>query len=87
LGTTKQVLSRLSLFRKQGYVTTVPCQNDKRAVNIAVTEAARKPEWNARKNRWCYLPNFLKNLPHTRIETLWNLLKKLYRFDGEEQMI
>jgi len=86
LGTTKQSIKQIiTILENKGYVTTVPCQNDKRAVNIAVTEAGKKAGMECAEKSLVLFTELFKEFTTHEIETLWNLLKKLYRFDGEEQ--
>jgi hypothetical protein len=69
----------------QAFVIMVPSQQDKRAVNVAITQ----PGYQAVIENGQLGLQFFNDLFHEfsleEMETLWNLLKKLYRFDGEAQ--
>ena len=86
LGTTKQSAKQIvSIMQEKGYVSVVPHDRDKRAVNVSIT-----PDGN-RALAETYEPGirFFRSLFHEftpeEMEILWSLLKKLYRFDGQEQ--
>ncbi|OPJ55478.1 MarR family winged helix-turn-helix transcriptional regulator [Clostridium oryzae] len=86
LGTTKQSLKKLiTIIENKGYVITVPSQLDKRAVNIKITEAGKQVIKECDETSIKFLADISKDFSIEEMETLWNLLKKLYRFDGEEQ--
>ena len=86
LGTTKQSVKQLiTLMEANGYVRTIPSRRDKRAVNVIITESGQKAiseDYDLGRN---FLPDLFHDFTLEETETLWNLLKKLYRFDGEEQ--
>ncbi len=86
LGTTKQSVKQLiTLIEKNGYVATVPSQRDKRAVNVVITPAAKQALLVDNEAGLLFFEDLFHEFSQAELETLWTLLKKLYRFDGEEQ--
>lgn len=86
LGTTKQSAKQLiAILEKKGYVITVPSMQDKRAVNIKITEAGKQVMIECSEKSMTFFGKISKKFSIEEMETLWKLLKKLYRFDGEEQ--
>lgn len=86
LGTSKQSAKQLiTNLENKGYIVTVPSQQDKRAVNIKITEFGKQIMVEAAERGIFFLENLFKHFTTKEMETLWSLLKKLYRYDGEEQ--
>ncbi|GFZ33103.1 MarR family transcriptional regulator [Clostridium zeae] len=86
LGTTKQSVKQLiDIMEKKGYIKTVPSTKDKRAINVMITEEGTKVIVKCTENGIYLFADLFKDFSSSEIETLWNLLKKLYQFDGEEQ--
>lgn len=86
LGTTKQsVKQMINILENKGFVHTVPSQSDKRAVNVKITESGAKAMTACAEKSMSFFANLSKDFSIEEMETLWTLLKKLYRFDGEEQ--
>ena len=86
LGTTKQSVKQIiTIMERKGYVVTVPSQQDKRAVNVKITEYGKQVCIEVSEKSIYFFTDVFKDLKTEEIETLWGLLKKLYRFDGEEQ--
>lgn len=86
LGTTKQSLKQLiKIIENKGYVVTIPSQKDKRAVNIRITEAGKQVMLECGERGMTFFADLFKEFTVEEMEILWGLLKKLYRFDGEEQ--
>lgn len=86
LGTTKQSVKQIiTIMERKGYVVTVPSQQDKRAVNVKITEYGKQACMEVSERSIYFFTDVFKDLKTEEIETLWGLLKKLYRFDGEEQ--
>ncbi|MEJ2598310.1 MAG: MarR family transcriptional regulator [Anaerolineales bacterium] len=85
LGTTKQSVKQLiTLIEKKGYVVVVPSQRDKRAVNVEITESGKQIMLEDGLSGIRFFADLFKDFNIEEMETLWSLLKKLYRFDGEE---
>lgn len=87
LGTTKQSVKQLiTILQNKGYVITVPSQFDKRAVNVKITKAGTDAMMILCAEKSMEFFGMLsKDFSIEEMEILWTLLKKLYRFDGEEQ--
>ncbi|AGX43153.1 MarR family winged helix-turn-helix transcriptional regulator [Clostridium saccharobutylicum] len=86
LGTTKQSIKQLiTNLENKGYVITLPSQYDKRAVNVKITEAGTDAMKICAEKSIGFFGKLSKDFSIEEMEILWTLLKKLYRFDGEEQ--
>ncbi len=86
LGTTKQNVKQIiTCLEKKGYVSTIPSQHDKRAVNTKITESGKQVILECGERGMYFFLDLFKDLTMEEMEILWNLLKKLYRFDGVEQ--
>lgn len=85
LGTTKQSVKQIiTILENKGYVLTMPSKSDKRAINVSVTEAGKKATIESGKESTYFFAEISKSLTKEEMEILWMLLKKMYRFDGEE---
>lgn len=86
LGATKQSVKQLiTIIEAKGYAITVPSEKDKRAINVKITESGKQVLLVDAEKGTFFLENLFKNFSSDDLEVLWSLLKKLYRFDGEEQ--
>ena len=86
LGTTMQCVKQIiSIIERKGYVTLAPSRKDKRAVNVHVTALGEKVAWDCAEKSLVLLNDLFKEFSAREMEMLWRFLKKLYRFDGEEQ--
>lgn len=86
LGTSKQNARQLAdVLAKKKYVEIAPSSVDKRAVNITVTEAGFEEVVKSSKFGILCMADLFKEFDESELITLWELLKKLYRFDGVEQ--
>ncbi len=86
LGSTKQTVKQLiMLIEANGYVVTEPSQRDKRAVNVVITEAGKEALLEDGLLGMSFFNELFHEFSVEEIEILWNLLKKLYHFDGEDQ--
>lgn len=86
LGTSKQNTNVLiSNIEKKGYVITIPSARDKRAINVMITESGKQVMLKCGREGISFFANLFHDFTSEELETLWNLLKKLYCFDGEEQ--
>jgi DNA-binding MarR family transcriptional regulator len=84
MGTTKQNATRIiKSLEKKNYITVVPSEKDKRAVNVVLTEAGlhslSKNSKDAKKN---FMTDIFNDFSKEELEILWQLLKKLYSYDG-----
>ena len=85
LGTTKQSVKQLiDILENKGYVVSVPSEQDKRAVNVLVTESGRQAMADCNNTGIKYLEDLFNEFSQEELVLLWCALKKLYRFDGEE---
>lgn len=86
LGTTKQTVKHLiTAIEKKGYVVTVPSKQDKRAVNVHITDSGKQGMIDCSERSLKFFADVFQRFTTEEMEILWGLLKKLYRFDGEEQ--
>ncbi|MEX3747338.1 MarR family winged helix-turn-helix transcriptional regulator [Lysinibacillus xylanilyticus] len=85
LGTTKQTANKLiTSLVKKGYVQTIPSKLDKRSINVEITSEGKIALIACSEKSTYFLADIFKDFNTEEIETLWKLLQKLYRFDGEE---
>ena len=86
LGATKQSVNQLiAIIQKKGFVAVEPNARDKRSVNIILTEAGKQAMLEDGERGMQLFNNLFHEFTPEEMETLWGMLKKLYRFDGEEQ--
>ncbi|CAG9614685.1 hypothetical protein BACCIP111899_03918 [Bacillus rhizoplanae] len=86
LGTTKQTANKLTTsLVKKGYVKTMPSKMDKRSINIEITPEGKKALIACSEKSTYFLADMFHDFTTDEIKTFWELLQKLYRFDGEEQ--
>lgn len=84
LGVTKQNITQvIDSLKKKGFVSVVPSNKDKRAVNVIVTELGIETMVNCGKNSTVdFMAEIFKDFKKNELEVLWKMLTKLYRFDG-----
>lgn len=84
LGTTKQNAARIiKSLEKKKYISVVPSEKDKRAVNVVFTEAGiRSLSKNTKDVKKNFMDDIFRDFNKKELETLWQLLKKLYSYDG-----
>ncbi|GAA3401118.1 MarR family winged helix-turn-helix transcriptional regulator [Paenibacillus hodogayensis] len=86
LGTSKQSVKQLiTILENKGFLLSVPSQQDKRAINVKITESGKQVLLQASENGLFFLEHLFKDFTMEEMESLWSLLKKLYRYDGNEQ--
>ncbi|HBE76247.1 MAG TPA: MarR family transcriptional regulator [Firmicutes bacterium] len=86
LGTSKQSVKQLiTIIENKGYVTLVSSRKDKRAVNINITESGKQVMLECSAKGLNFFGDLFKDFTTKEMELLWELLKKMYRFDGEPQ--
>jgi Transcriptional regulators len=86
LGTTKQnVRQPIAALERKGYVVTVPSEKDKRAVNAQITKEGREIFLSCGRSSLEYFADVFHEFSAEELELLWELLEKLYRFDGKKQ--
>ncbi len=86
LGVTKQNVTQLiKSLEKKGLVTIAPSKKDRRAVNVRLTDLGLETMVNCGSNMTVdFMADVFNGFGEKELETLWNLLIKLYRFDGAE---
>ena len=86
LGTTKQNTKQLvSAMEKKGYISVIPSTADKRAYNVEITEKGQAAFVECFNLGMDFFKGLFHDFSVDELELLWSMLKKLYRFDGEEQ--
>ncbi|MBU3176809.1 MarR family transcriptional regulator [Clostridium estertheticum] len=86
LGTTKQsVKQMITILENKKYIITVPSQKDKRAINVKFTQYGKQISMKVAERGIYFFADLFKDFKKEELEIFWILLKKLYRFDGEEQ--
>lgn len=86
LGSTKQNVKQIvTVMQKKGYVDVIPNTEDRRAVNVIITEIGKQVVYQVSKKGIFFMAQLFKDFSTEELETFWGMLKKLYRFDGEEQ--
>ncbi|MGZ9583170.1 MarR family winged helix-turn-helix transcriptional regulator [Paenibacillus marinisediminis] len=86
LGTTKQSVKQIiTILEKKGYILITPSQKDKRAVNVSITESGKQLMLESTENGIYLLTDLFAEFSSEELEQMWYLLKKMYRFDGEDQ--
>jgi len=86
LGATKQNVTQLiGSLEKKGLVAIVPSKKDRRAVNVRLTDLGLETMVNCGSNMTVdFMADVFNGFGEKELETLWNLLIRLYRFDGAE---
>lgn len=86
LGTTKQNVTQLiNSLAKKDFISIIPSKIDKRSVNVRVTDLGMDIMIKCgREGTINFMADIFKNFTKEEIETLWNLMMKLYSFDGAE---
>lgn len=86
LGTTKQNANRLiAAIEKKGYITVSSSESDRRAINVKLTKLGFSEMVKASEIGMIFLADVFHEFSCDELQSLWHLLKKLYRFDGKEQ--
>lgn len=86
MGTSKQNINRIvANLEKNGYVEVVPSPNDKRAINVKVTDLGKQVMIKCSRVAINFMADVFHEFTQNELETLWSLLKKMYRFNGEKQ--
>lgn len=85
LGSTKQSARQiLSNLEQKGYIITISNDKDKRAKNSIITDLGNKIMEEYYNVGDVFLKTMFADFSTEELELLWNLLKRLYQFDGEE---
>jgi DNA-binding MarR family transcriptional regulator len=87
MGTTKQSAKQIvDIMAKKQYLSTSPSERDKRAVNVAITPQGEQIIRTCSERNNEFVADIFQEFTTEDLETLWALLKKLYRFDGTAQV-
>lgn len=84
MGTTKQNVTQIiKSLEKKGYVHIESSRKDRRSVNIVISETGKQAMIKCGENGSINLmADLFRNFTEDEIDTLQNLLNKLYAFDG-----
>ena len=86
MGTTKQNVRQLvSAMERKGYVSVLASDTDKRAYCVEMTEEGQRVFVDCYMRGMSFFEKIFHEFSENELEVFWNMLKKLYRFDGEEQ--
>lgn len=86
IGTTKQNIRQIiNVLEKKNYIEINKSENDKRSINVKVTELGIQEAINFSVPGIMFMADIFKDFSENELKILWNLLKKLYSFDGEAQ--
>ena len=86
MGTTKQSAKQIvDALERKGYLSVEPSEQDRRAVNITVTQEGQDAFRTCSERTDEFLADIFRGFSAEELETLCLLLQKLYRFDGAEQ--
>lgn len=86
MGTTKQSAKQIvDAMERKNYLSVVPSEQDKRAVDITITSEGKQAFQVCSERTDEFLANIFHNFTTEDLETLFTLLQKLYCFDGIEQ--
>jgi DNA-binding MarR family transcriptional regulator len=84
LGATKQNITQvIESLKKKEFVSIIPSVQDKRAINVIVTELGIEAMVNCGKNSIVdFMAEIFKDFKKEELEVFWRMLIKLYSFDG-----
>ncbi|WP_077611717.1 MarR family winged helix-turn-helix transcriptional regulator [Clostridium sp. Marseille-P2415] len=83
LGTTKQSVKQIvDVMEKKKYLSVMPSERDKRAVNITITAEGEKAFKTCSESTDVFLADIFHDFTTEDLELLCTFLKKLYSFDG-----
>jgi len=86
LGTTKQNVKQLvTALEKKNLITMKSSDTDKRAYTVEITEHGKEVLIESNERGMSLFAELFKDFSIDELETFWGLMKKLYRYDGEEQ--
>lgn len=86
MGTSKQNAKQIvDALEKKGYLSVAKSEQDKRAVNVTITQEGQKAFQLCSERTDIFLAAIFDGFTTQELETLCSLLQKLYRFDGAPQ--
>lgn len=87
LGTSKQNCKQLvDALTKKGFVEINPNSSDKRAYSITVTPSGLAETQKCSAIGMLLFADIFSGLTSHDLSVLWDLLKRIYRFDGNEHL-
>jgi len=85
-GTTKQNVKQLVMvLEKKNLIAMKSSEKDRRAYTIEITELGKEVLIQSNERGMSFFAEIFKDFSIDELETFWSLMKKLYRYDGEEQ--
>lgn len=85
LGTSKQTANKLvNSLKVKNLIEIHNNENDKRAINLTITIKGQKILVDSSKKNIMFLGEVFKDFSAEELSVLWNLLKKMHEFDGQE---
>ncbi|PHB15349.1 MarR family transcriptional regulator [Bacillus pseudomycoides] len=88
LKTSKQSAQKLIVnLENKGYLITKPSKRDKRAINVEITELGKKIMMECGEKAVCLMADIFNEFTTEELEVLWNLLKRLYGTNNEEEQV
>jgi DNA-binding MarR family transcriptional regulator len=86
LGTSKQNVKQIvTIIERKGYVVITSSESDKRSYNVKITESGKQVLFECSERGMIFFEDVFKDFSKEELELLWNFLKRIYRFDNEEQ--
>ncbi|MFV0393207.1 MAG: MarR family winged helix-turn-helix transcriptional regulator [Coprobacillaceae bacterium] len=86
LGNTKQSTKHIiDILKKKGYVSVVPSEKDKRAINITISDLGMEILKYTTSKGNTFLEKLFNSFTYEEVHKLWQLLGKLYAYDGDQQ--
>jgi DNA-binding MarR family transcriptional regulator len=86
MGTTKQNIKQLvNAIEKKGFIKIIPSETDKRAYSIEINEERKGDFVECYMHGMGFLEEIFKGFTESELEIFWEMLKRLYCFDGEAQ--
>jgi DNA-binding MarR family transcriptional regulator len=86
IGTTKQSVKQVvDILVKKKYLSTSSSAHDRRAVNVSLTALGKQVALVCSERNDVFIAKVFQEFTNNDLETLLELLSKLYRFDGVEQ--
>lgn len=84
--TSKQNVNRLmSGLESNGYLEIKTSKRDKREINVIITELGQQVMSECGERSMLFFADVFNEFSEEDLDTLWKLLKKIFRFDGENQ--
>lgn len=86
LGTTKQNVKQLvTALEKKNLIIMKHSDSDKRACTVEITEHGKEVLLESNERGMSFFAEIFKDFSTDELETFWGFMKKLYRYDAEEQ--